>query len=57
MYNISILYLDKCFQVLFSCDFEHLWRLPFGAKMVRNITWRMAFLTWTKPGDNLEFFG
>ncbi len=30
---------------------EHLWHLPF----VRNITGRMAFLNWTKPGDNLEF--
>ncbi len=36
---------------------EHLWHLPFDAKIVCNITWRMAFLTWTKPGDNLEFFG
>ncbi len=34
----------------------HLWHLPFGAKIVLNITWKMAFLTWTKPGDNLEFF-
>ncbi len=36
---------------------EHLWRLHFSAKIVCNITWKMAFLTWTKPGDNLEIFG
>ncbi len=36
---------------------EHLWRLPFSAKIICNLTWRMAFLTWTKPGDNLEFYG
>ncbi len=36
---------------------EHLWCLPFGAKIIRNITWRMAFLNWAKPGDNLDFFG
>ncbi len=24
---------------------EHLWRLPFGAKIVDNTTWRMAVLT------------
>ncbi len=34
---------------------EHLWHLPFGAKIVRNITWKMFFFTWTKPGDKLEF--
>ncbi len=35
---------------------EHLWCLHFGAKIVCNITWKMAFLTWTKLGDNLELF-
>ncbi len=35
---------------------EHLWYLPFGAKIVHTITWRMTFLIWTKPGDNLEFY-
>ncbi len=29
---------------------KHLWCLPFGANIVLTITWRMAFLTWTKPG-------
>ncbi len=28
--------------------------LPFDAKIVCNITWRMTFKTWIKPGDNLE---
>ncbi len=28
----------------------------FGAKIVNTMTWRMTFLTWTKPGDNLEFY-
>ncbi len=36
---------------------EHLWDLPFGAKIVCVKTWRMSFLTWTKPGQNLEFYG
>ncbi len=37
-------------------NLEHLWCLPFGAKVIHTITWRMNFLTWTKPGDNLEFY-
>ncbi len=36
---------------------EHLERLPFGGKIVHTKTWRMAILTWTKPGDNMEFYG
>ncbi len=52
-YYIETIFSKFCTPV----NLEHLWRLPFGAKIVCNITWRMAFLTWTKPGDNLEFFG
>ncbi len=36
---------------------EHLWHLPFGAKIVHTKTWRMSILTWTKSGENLEFYG
>ncbi len=35
---------------------ERLGCLPFGAKIVHTITWRMTFLTWTKAGHNLEFY-
>ncbi len=31
--------------------------LPLGGKIDSTITWRMAFLTWTKPGDNLKCYG
>ncbi len=49
-YYIEIIFSKFCTPAIL----EHLWRLSFGAKIVRNITWKMAFLTWTKPGDNLE---
>ncbi len=60
--NLDKTWNAKIYKTIFSkfCTpviVEHLWRLPFGTKIVRNITWRMAFLTWTKPGDNLELFG
>ncbi len=42
-------------------NLECLWCRPFGAKIVYTITWRIAFLTWTKseewpfrPGQNQE---
>ncbi len=54
IYTISILYWDSFFHVLYSFKLERLWCLPFGGKIVHTITWRMTFLTWTKPGDNLE---
>ncbi len=52
-------YIETKFSKFFTpVILEHLWHhLRFGAKSVHNITWRMAFLTWTKPGDNLECFG
>ncbi len=30
---------------------EHIWRLPFHARIICTITWIMAFLSWTKPGN------
>ncbi len=39
-----------------AANLECPWCLPFGAKIVCTITWRMTFWTWTKPGDNLEFY-
>ncbi len=31
------------------------WCLTFSAKIAHTKIWRMAILTWTKPGNNLEF--
>ncbi len=46
-YYIELLYMSKfCTPVIL----EQLWRLPFGVKIVCNITWRTGLLTWTKPG-------
>ncbi len=42
-----------------AANLECLLCLPFGAKIVCTITWRMIFWTWKKPwkpGDNLEFY-
>ncbi len=46
IHNISILYWDK---FCASAILERFWDLPFGATIVCAETWRMAFLTWTKP--------
>ncbi len=51
-YYIETIFSKFCTPV----NLEHPWRLPFGAKIVC-ITWRMVFLTWEKPEDNLECFG
>ncbi len=53
-YIETIFFFKFCTPVIFFL--EHLWHLPFGAKIVHNITWR-SFLTWTKPRDSLDFFG
>ncbi len=53
------------FNIIFSksfskfCTFailECVWCLPFGAKILRTITWRMALLTLAKAGHNLEVY-
>ncbi len=50
-------YIETIFSMFCSrANLEHLWCLPFGAKILHTITWRMTFLTWTKPRDNLEFY-
>ncbi len=41
----------KIYKVLYYAILECLWCLPFGAKIVLTITWRMAFLTWIKPRE------
>ncbi len=55
--NIYITFLydiwDSSFQVLCSCEF----RKPFGDKIVCTKSCRMAVFTWTKFGDNVEFYG
>ncbi len=51
-YYIETIFSMFCIPV----NLERLWHLPFGGKIVHTITWRMTFLTWTKPGDNLEFY-
>ncbi len=56
IYKISILYWDNFFRVLYSCDFRTSLVSAFWCQIVHTITWRMTFLTWTKPGDNLEFY-
>ncbi len=33
------------------------WCLLFSAKIACIKIWRMAILTWTKPGNNLDLFG
>ncbi len=57
IYTFQYYIETKFFQVFTPVILEHLWRLHFGATFFRNITCRMAFLTWTKRGDNLNFFG
>ncbi len=52
-YYIETIFSKFCTPV----NVEHLWCLPFGVQIVCYITWRMAFLTLTKPGVNLESFG
>ncbi len=52
-YYIPAIFLKFCTPAIL----EHLWCLPFGTTIIRNITWRMVFLTWIKPGHNLEFYG
>ncbi len=49
-YYIEKIFSRFCTHVILEC----LWHLPFGAKIVNNKTWRMEFVTWTNPGDNLE---
>ncbi len=50
-------YIETIFSMFCTyANLEYLWCLPFGAKIVYTITWRMTFLTLTKPGDNLEFY-
>ncbi len=51
-YYIEAIFSTFCTPVNLEC----LWCLPFGAKIVDTITWRMTFLTMTKPADNLEFY-
>ncbi len=51
-YYIETIFSTFCTPVNLEC----LWYLPFGAKIVHTITWRMTFLTWTKRGDNLKCF-
>ncbi len=54
--NIQILYWNKFLKCCTPLVLECLWCLPFGAKIVCIITWRIAFLIWTKPGNNLVFY-
>ncbi len=50
-------HIETMFSIFCTCaNLEQLWCLPFGAKIVHIITWRMTFLTWTKPGDNMGFY-
>ncbi len=50
-------YIETMFSTFCTpANLEYLWCLPFGAKIVHTITWRMTFLTWTKHEDNLEFY-
>ncbi len=48
-YYIQAIFFKFCTPAIL----EHLWCLPFGAKIV----FRMAFFTWIKPANNLEFYG
>ncbi len=50
-------YIETIFTKFWTAaNLECSWCLPFGGKIVCTITWRMTFWTWTKPGDNLEFY-
>ncbi len=57
IYSISILYWDNVSKFYVYAILECPWCLPFGVKIVHIQIWRMAFLTWTGPGDNLNFYG
>ncbi len=57
IYTIFIFYLRIFSKFCTPTIVEYLWHLPFGANIVCTKTWRMAILTWTKPGDNLELYG
>ncbi len=50
---IKSIFSKFCSPAILECP----WRLPFRAKIACTKTWRMAILTWTKPGNNLEFYG
>ncbi len=56
-YTISVLYWNIFFKSCAPVILEFLWCQPFDVNIVHTKNWRMDILTWTKPGDNLEFYG
>ncbi len=57
IYKISILYVRNLFSTCCTpANCEHLWCLPVSAKICSHYNVENDFLTWTKPGDNLECY-
>ncbi len=52
-FYIKTIFSKFCVPTILEC----LSHQPFGATIVLTKTWRMAILTWTKPGDILQFYG